>query len=114
MIKITFPDNSVKEYKEGINGLELAKDISSSLANEVVAISVNNEIWDITRPITTNATIRLHKFDDPEGKHAFWHSSAHLMAEALEQLYPGIKFGIGPSIENGFYCLISITKKFLL
>jgi threonyl-tRNA synthetase len=103
MIKITFPDNSVKEYKEGISGLELAKDISSSLANEVFAISVNNEIWDITRPITTDAKIRLHKFDDPEGKHAFWHSSAHLMAEALEQLYPGIKFGIGPSIENGFY-----------
>jgi threonyl-tRNA synthetase len=103
MIKITFPDNSVKEYKEGINGLELAKDISGSLADEVLAISVNNEIWDITRPITTDAKIKLHKFDDPEGKHAFWHSSAHLMAEALEQLYPGIKFGIGPSIENGFY-----------
>ncbi len=103
MIKITFPDNSVKEYKEGINGLELAEDISSSLAGEVVAISVNNEIWDITRPITTDAEIKLYKFDDPEGKHTFWHSSAHLMAEALEQLYPGIKFGIGPSIENGFY-----------
>ena len=103
MIKITFPDNSVKEYKEGINGLELAKDISSSLADEVVAISVNNEIRDITRPINTDAAIKLHKFNDPEGKHTFWHSSAHLMAEALEQLYPGIKFGIGPSIENGFY-----------
>jgi threonyl-tRNA synthetase len=103
MIKITFPDNSVREYKEGIRGLDLAKDISSSLANEVLAVSVNGEVWDVTRPIMTDAKIRLHKFDDPEGKHAFWHSSAHLMAEALEALYPNIKFGIGPSIENGFY-----------
>ncbi len=103
MIKITFPDNSVREYKEGISGLDLAKDVSSSLASEVMAISVNDEIWDITRPIDTDASVRLHKFDDKEGKHAFWHSSAHLMAEALEALYPGIKFGIGPSIENGFY-----------
>ncbi len=103
MIKITFPDNSVREYKEGIRGLDLAKDISSSLASEVLAVSVNGEVWDVTRPIMTDAKIRLHKFDDPEGKHAFWHSSAHLMAEALEALYPKIKFGIGPSIENGFY-----------
>jgi threonyl-tRNA synthetase len=103
MIKITFPDNSVREYKEGIRGLDLAKDISSSLANEVLAVSVNGEVWDVTRPIMTDAKIKLHKFDDPEGKHAFWHSSAHLMAEALEALYPNIKFGIGPSIENGFY-----------
>jgi threonyl-tRNA synthetase len=103
MIKITFPDNSVREYKEGIRGLDLAMDISSSLANEVLAVSVNGEVWDVTRPIMTDAKIKLHKFDDPEGKHAFWHSSAHLMAEALEALYPNIKFGIGPSIENGFY-----------
>jgi len=103
MIKITFPDNSVKEYKDGINGLELAKSISSGLANEVTAITVNGEVWDITRPINIDASIKLHKFNDPEGKHAFWHSSAHLMAAALETLYPGIKFGIGPSIENGFY-----------
>ena len=103
MIKITFPDNTVREYKEGINGLELAKDISRELAGEVMAISVNNEIRDITKPINTNASVKLYKFDDPEGKHIFWHSSAHLMAEALEALYPKIKFGIGPSIENGFY-----------
>jgi threonyl-tRNA synthetase len=103
MIKITFPDNSVREYKEGIRGLDLANDISSRLANEVLAVSVNGELWDVTRPIMADAKIRLHKFDDPEGKHAFWHSSAHLMAEALEALYPNIKFGIGPSIENGFY-----------
>lgn len=103
MIKITFPDNSVREYESGISGLDIAKSISNSLAKEVVSVSVDNEIWDSTRPITKNASIKLHKFDDPEGKHAFWHSSAHLMAEALEALYPGMKFGIGPSIENGFY-----------
>ncbi len=103
MIKITFPDHSVREYQEGVSGLDIAKSLSNSLAKEVLSVSVNDEIWDITRPIKKNAVIKLHKFDDPEGKHAFWHSSAHLMAEALESMYPGIKFGIGPSIENGFY-----------
>ncbi len=103
MIKITFPDNSSREYKEGINGLDLARSISHGLANEVTAISVNGDVWDITRPINIDARIKLHKFDDPEGKHAFWHSSAHLMAASLEALYPGIKFGIGPAIESGFY-----------
>ena len=81
----------------------MPKILSNSLAREVVAVSVNGEIWDATRPIHTDASLVLHKFDTPEGKHAFWHSSAHLMAEALEALYPGIKFGIGPAIENGFY-----------
>ncbi len=103
MIKITFPDNSVREFENGVNGIEIAKNLSNSLAREVVAVSVNGEIWDATRPIQTDASLVLHKFDTPEGKHAFWHSSAHLMAEALEALYPGIKFGIGPAIENGFY-----------
>ncbi|MFO7656762.1 MAG: threonine--tRNA ligase [Bacteroidales bacterium] len=103
MIKITFPDNSVREYQEGINGLEIAKNLSNSLAKEVLAVTVDDELYDLTRPITKDSRIKLHKFDDPEGKHAFWHSSAHLMAEALEALYPGIKFGIGPAIENGFY-----------
>jgi threonyl-tRNA synthetase len=103
MIKITFPDNSVREYESGVSGLDIAKSLSNSLAKEVVSVSVDNEIWDSTRPITKDASIKLHKFDDPEGKHAFWHSSAHLMAEALESLFPGMKFGIGPSIENGFY-----------
>jgi threonyl-tRNA synthetase len=103
MIKITFPDNSVREYESGITGLDIAKSISNSLAREVVAVTVNNEIWDATRPITQDSQVVLHKFDTPEGKHAFWHSSAHLMAEALEALYPGMKFGIGPAIENGFY-----------
>ncbi len=103
MIEITFPDNSVREFPEGVNGLGIAKSLSNSLAKEIVAVSVNNEIWDATRPINTNATVTLHKFSDPEGKHAFWHSSAHLMAEAIETLYPGTKFGIGPAIDNGFY-----------
>ncbi len=103
MIKITFPDNSVKEFNKGITGLDIAKSISNGLAKEVLAVSVNNETRDVNRPINEDARIKLHKFDDTEGKHAFWHSSAHLMAEALEQIYPGIKFGIGPAIENGFY-----------
>lgn len=102
-IKITFPDGSVKEFDKGITCLEIANNISSRLANEVFAATVNGEIWDLTRPINSDSTIVLHKWDDPEAKHAFWHSSAHLMAEALEALYPGMKFGIGPSIENGFY-----------
>jgi len=103
MIKVTFPDGSVREFAKGITGLQLAESISSRLAQEVLAISVNDQIWDLTRPIETDAAIRLHKWDDAEAKHAFWHTSAHLMAEALQELYPGIKFGIGPAIENGFY-----------
>ncbi len=103
MIHITFPDQSVREYEEGVTGLDIAKSLSNSLAREVLAISVNNEIWDLTRPIREDAEIRLHKWSDDEAKHAFWHSSAHLMAEAIEALYPGTKFGIGPAIENGFY-----------
>ena len=103
MIKVTFPDGSVREFAKGITGLQLAESISSRLAQEVLAITVNDEIWDLTRPIETDASIKLHKWDDEEAKHAFWHSSAHLMAEALQELYPGIKFGIGPAIENGFY-----------
>lgn len=103
MIKVTFPDGSVREFAKGITGQQLAESISSRLAQEVLAITVNNEIWDLSRPIETDAAIKLHKWDDEEAKHAYWHSSAHLMAEALQELYPGIKFGIGPAIENGFY-----------
>jgi threonyl-tRNA synthetase len=103
MIKVTFPDGSVRDFAKGITGLQLAESISSRLAQEVLAITVNNDIWDLTRPIDSDAAIKLHKWDDEEAKHAFWHSSAHLMAEALQELYPGIKFGIGPAIENGFY-----------
>ncbi|MEE4117127.1 MAG: threonine--tRNA ligase [Marinilabiliaceae bacterium] len=103
MIKITFPDNSVREYDKGITAFDIATGISPGLAKEVLSASVNGEVWDLSRPITTDAHIRLHKWDEAEAKHAFWHSSAHLMAQALEILYPGIKFGIGPDIENGFY-----------
>ena len=103
MIKITFPDNSVREYEQGVTGLQIAESISSRLAREVLAASVNGETWDLTRPINEDATVQLLKWEDEEGKHAYWHSSAHLMAEALQELYPGIKFGIGPAIENGFY-----------
>jgi threonyl-tRNA synthetase len=103
MIKITFPDGSVREYKKGINSLEIADQISPRLAKEVYAATVNGELWDLARSIDADATLKLHKWEDEEAKHAFWHSSAHLMAEALESLYPGMKFGIGPAIENGFY-----------
>lgn len=103
MIKITFPDNSVKEFAEGTTPLEIAQSISPRLAGDVLAATVNDEAWDLTRPIESDATLTLHKWDDPEGKHAFWHTSAHLLAEALQELFPGVKFGIGPAIENGFY-----------
>jgi threonyl-tRNA synthetase len=103
MIKITFPDGSSGEYNKGISSLEVAEQISPRLAKEVYAATVNGEIWDLTRPINDDAKLKLHKWEDAEAKHAFWHSSAHLMAEALESLYPGMKFGIGPAIENGFY-----------
>ncbi|MBP7152223.1 MAG: threonine--tRNA ligase [Paludibacteraceae bacterium] len=103
MIKITFPDGSVKEFPKGITGLEIAESISSRLAQDALSITVNGQIWDLTRPIETDAAVKINTWDDEEGKHAFWHTSAHLMAEALQELYPGIKFGIGPAIENGFY-----------
>ena len=103
MIKITFPDNSVKEFAAGTTPLQIAESISQRLAQDALADKVNEQEWDLTRPIESDATLQLYKWDDPEGKHAFWHSSAHLMAEALQELYPGIKFGIGPAIENGFY-----------
>ena len=110
MIKITLPDQSIKEFGSGITGLEIAEAISPRLAKEVLSISVNGEIWDLTRKISTDASIVLHKWEDKEGKHAFWHSSAHLMAEAVEALYPGTKFGIGPTIENGFYYDIDVPE----
>ena len=103
MIKITFPDNSIREYAAGTTALEIAESISSRLAQDVVAASINGETWDLSRPINEDSSIKLYKWEDEEGKHAFWHSSAHLMAEALQELYPNIKFGIGPAIENGFY-----------
>ncbi len=102
-INITFPDQSVKQFESGVTPLQIAESLSSQLARDILAASVNDKEWDISRPITEDATIRLFKWDDPEGKHAFWHSSAHLLAEALQDLFPGVKFGIGPAIENGFY-----------
>lgn len=103
MIKITLPDGSVREFEKGVNGLQIAENISPRLAKEVLAISINKELSDLTRPIYEDAKIVLHKFEDEEGKHAFWHTSAHVLAEAIESLFPGTKFGIGPAIENGFY-----------
>ena len=103
MINITFPDGSIRQFEQGVSGQDIARSLSNSLAREVLSINVNDELWDLNRPIPVDATIKLNKFDDPDGKHAFWHSSAHLMAEAIESLYPGTKFGIGPAIENGFY-----------
>ena len=103
MIKITFPDGSVREFEAGVTGLQIAESISSRLAQDVLACSVNDEIVELNRPINEDASIRLHKWDDAEAKHAFWHTSAHLLAEALQELYPNIQFGIGPAIENGFY-----------
>ncbi len=103
MIKIKFPDGSIKEYKNGITSLEIAEQISPRLAKEVYSATINGEVFDLSRPINSDSTLKLNKWEDEDGKHAFWHSSAHLMAEALESLYPGIKFGIGPAIENGFY-----------
>jgi len=103
MIRITFPDGSVREYQKGTSSYDIAVSVSPRLAADVFSATVNGEVWDLSRPIDTDATLKLHKWDDPEAKHAFWHSSAHLMAEALESLYPGMKFGIGPAVENGFY-----------
>lgn len=103
MINITFPDSSVRQYNKGVTGLEIAQSISPRLASEVLAVSVNNEIYDLLRPIQADASVKLHKWEDPEAKKTFWHSSSHLMAEALESLFPGTKFGIGPAIETGFY-----------
>lgn len=103
MVKIKFPDGNVKEFESGVTGMDIAKSISHKLAKEVLSISVNGVTWDLMRGITTDSEIKLYTWDDEEGRHAFWHSSAHLMAEALQALYPNIKFGIGPAIENGFY-----------
>ena len=113
MIKITFPDGNVREYQEGISSLEIAKSISEGLARKVLSAEVNGEVWDLSRPITTDATFKLFTWDDEKGKSTFWHSSAHLMAEALESLFPGVKFGIGPAIDNGFYYDIDLGGRVL-
>ncbi len=103
MVKITFPDGTVREYEQGVTGLQIAESISPALARNVVSCGVNGETMELNRPIHEDATIALYKFEDEEGKHTFWHTSAHLLAEALKELYPGIQFGFGPAIENGFF-----------
>ena len=103
MVKITFPDGSVREYDQGVTGLQIAESISPALARNVVSCGVNGVTTELNRPINEDATIALYKFEDEEGKHTFWHSSAHLLAEALKELYPGIQFGFGPALENGFF-----------
>ncbi len=103
MIKITFPDGSVREYEQGVTGLQIAESISPALARDVLACGVNGETVELNRPINEDSQVQLYKWDDEEGKHTFWHTSAHLLAEALKALYPGIQFGFGPAIENGFF-----------
>ena len=110
MIKITLPDSSVKEFESGITGFDIAQSISSRLAKEVLSISVDGEVWDLNRPINKDASIKLLMWEDREGQITFWHSSAHLMAEAIESFYPGTKFGIGPTVENGFYYDIDLPE----
>ena len=103
MVKITFPDGSVREYESGVTGLQIAESISPALARNVVSCGINGETVELNRPITADSTIALYKFEDEEGKHTFWHTPAHLLAEALQELYPGIQFGFGPAVENGFF-----------
>ena len=103
MVKITFPDGSVREYEQGVTGYQIAESISPALARNVVSCGVNGVTTELNRPINEDATIALYRFEDEEGKHSFWHSSAHLLAEALKELYPGIQFGFGPALENGFF-----------
>lgn len=110
MIKVTFPDNSVREFENGISAYAVAESISPRLAQDVLCATVNGDVQDLNLPIDEDCTINFHKFDDEEGKHAFWHTSAHLLAEALQELYPGIKFGIGPAIENGFYYDVELPE----
>ena len=114
MIKITFPDGNVKEFEKGTTAYQIAMSISPRLANDVLCASVNDQVYDLERPILEDATLKLHKWDDREAKATFWHSSSHLMAEALEALYPGVKFGIGPAIENGFYYDVDLGERQLV
>ncbi len=113
MINITFPDSSVRQYEKGVNGIEIAKNISPRLAADVLAVMVDGKVVDLERPIENDATVRLLKWEDDEAKKVFWHSSSHLMAQALEELYPGIKFGIGPAIETGFYYDVDLGERTL-
>lgn len=111
MINITLPDGKVLKAEKGTNAFEIARTISEGLARNVLSATINNEVWDINRPINKDCNLKLHTFNDIEGKRCFWHSSAHLMAEALEELYPNVKLGIGPAIDNGFYYDIDLGEK---
>lgn len=110
-IKITLPDGSVREYPQGSSSMDIALSISEGLARNVLAAKVNGQVWDASRPIDTDANLQLLTWNDTDGKATFWHSSAHLLAEAIEALYPGTKFGIGPAIETGFYYDIDLGGK---
>src|ERR1700712_898356 len=103
MIKITLPDGAIREYEAGVSALDVAKSISEGLARKVLAASINGEVWDASRPINEDASLKLLTWDDTDGKSTFWHSSAHLMAEAVESIYPGVKFWVGPALDKGFY-----------
>ncbi len=111
MINITFPDGSIREYESGVTGFDIAQSLSSQLAKEVLAITVNGKVWDVNRPLTESSSVKLHKWDDREGQETFWHTSAHLMAEAIEALYPGTKFGIGPTVDTGFYYDVELPNE---
>src|SRR5947199_7367344 len=111
MIKITLPDGSVREYAAGITAMDVAKSISEGLARKVLAAEVNGEVWDATRPINSDSTLKLLTWDDKGAKSTFWHSSAHLMAEAVQSFFPDTKFAIGPPIENGFYYDIDLGEQ---
>ncbi len=111
MIKITLPDGSIREFPQGVTSYQIASSISEGLARNVLAAKVNGEIWDSSRPIENDATVQLLTWNDTEGKATFWHSSAHLWRKPWKSLYPGVKFGIGPAIENGFYYDIDLGEK---
>src|SRR5258708_29309628 len=111
MIKITFPDGAIREYAKGSTALDIAKSISEGLARKVLAASVNGQVWDATRPLNEDTSLKLLTWNDTEGKSTFWHSSAHLMAEAVESLFPGVKFWVGPPVENGFYYDMDLGDK---
>ena len=110
MIQITLPDNSVREFAEAVTGYEIARSISNRLAKDVLSISVNGEVWDLSRKIESDASIKLFTWNDREGQETFWHSSAHILAEAIESFYPGTQFGIGPTIDNGFYYDVDLPE----
>ncbi|MDD4256947.1 MAG: TGS domain-containing protein, partial [Bacteroidales bacterium] len=114
MITITFPDGKQRQYEAGTTGYQIAESISPRLVSEVLAVSVNDKTMDLQIPIRENATVKFYKWEDEQGKQVFWHSSSHLMAEALEILYPGVKFGIGPAIENGFYYDVDLGGRALV